>query len=265
MRLVSLSSGSSGNCLYVGTDNTHILIDAGVPAKRVIGGLNEIGLSLDDIDAILVTHEHSDHIGGLGVLTRKRPIPIYSTLGTKQGTFMQSCSKGLDETLFNIIQSEEMFTLGDITIDPIAISHDAAEPVAYQLTSGNKKIGIATDLGVYDDKIINKLQYADVLFLESNHDVRMLQVGPYPYQLKQRILGDRGHLSNENCGRLLSKLLHDNTKSVMLGHLSDKNNLPELAFETVKLEVTMSETPYEGGDFPIYVAKRSEVSKELVC
>ena len=142
-------------------------------------------------------------------------------------------------------------------------SHDAADPVAYRINYGGKRIGILTDLGCYSDYTVECLRNLDLLYLEANHDVHMLQVGPYPYYLKRRILGERGHLSNESAGKLLSRLLHDNMQAIVLGHLSKENNLPELAYESVRVEVTMSDTDYNGGDFPLYVAKRDEVSEVI--
>ena len=144
------------------------------------------------------------------------------------------------------------------------ISHDAAQPVAYRIAYGSKRIAICTDLGVFNDYTVECLKGLDALLLEANHDVNMLQVGSYPYRLKQRILSDKGHLSNENTGRLLCRILHDNLKAVILGHLSKENNLPELAFESVRMEINMGENPYKAGDFDIQVAKRSEVTPAVV-
>ena len=149
-------------------------------------------------------------------------------------------------------------TIGEIVVHPVRISHDAADPVAYILKNENHKIAIITDLGIYDDYLIEKLQGLDILLLEANHDVRMLEAGSYPYPLKRRILGERGHLSNEVSGQLLGELLHDDMKAIILGHLSKENNYAELAYETVRQEVTLGENPYKGNDFPIYVAKRNE-------
>ena len=144
------------------------------------------------------------------------------------------------------------------------ISHDAADPVAYKIRQQEKNVAVMTDLGTYDDHIVEKLQNVDVLLLEANHDVRMLQAGAYPYPLKQRILGDKGHLSNERSGQLLGKVLHDHLKHIVLGHLSKENNYPELAYETVRLEVELGDNPYKGDDFPMFVAKRDEVSQKIV-
>lgn len=261
MRMCSIASGSSGNCIYVGTDTAHVLVDTGISKKRTEEGLRGLDLSLSDIDGILITHEHSDHIGGLGVLVRKREIPIYATEGTIREIKKTRSLGAIPEDLFVKVNPEKRFTIKDMTINPMHISHDAAEPVAYRICHGEKKIGIVTDLGNYNDYTVECLQGMDALLLEANHDIRMLQAGPYPYYLKQRILGDRGHLSNENTGRLLCRLLHDKLKAVVLGHLSRENNLAELAYETVRVEVAMSECGYGAADFPILVAKRSERSQ----
>ena len=163
-----------------------------------------------------------------------------------------------------VIEPEREFTIGDLTIEPVSISHDAADPVAYKIRQQEKNVAVMTDLGTYDDHIVEKLQNVDVLLLEANHDVRMLQAGAYPYPLKQRILGDKGHLSNERSGQLLGKVLHDHLKHIVLGHLSKENNYPELAYETVRLEVELGDNPYKGDDFPMFVAKRDEVSQKIV-
>lgn len=260
MRLCSIASGSSGNCIYVGTDATHILVDVGISGKRTEEGLNTLGLTCRDIDGIFITHEHIDHISGLGVLARKYGIPIFATKGTIAAIKQTKSVGAIDEDLFQPICADEKLIVKDMTLNPMQISHDAAEPVAYRISHGNKKIAIITDLGTYNDYTVECLKGMDALLLEANHDVNMLQVGPYPYYLKQRILGNRGHLSNELSGRLLSELLHDKMQAVVLGHLSKENNLPELAYETVRLEITMADNEYKAADFPISVAKRSDVS-----
>ncbi len=260
MRLCSIASGSSGNCIYIGSEATHLLVDVGISGKRTEAGLNELELTGRDIDGILVTHEHSDHIQGLGVLARKYGIPIYATAGTIEE--MKNCSSlgKLDDELFCEVKEDTKFTIKDLTINPMRISHDAAQPVGYRVSYGQKKVAICTDLGVYNDYTVECLKGMDALLLEANHDVNMLQVGPYPYHLKQRILGDRGHLSNENSGRLLCRILHDKLQTVLLGHLSKENNLPELAFESVRMEINMGDVPYKACDFDIRVARRSEVT-----
>ena len=263
MRLCSIASGSSGNCVYVGSDTTHLLMDVGISGKRTEAGLQELGLKMSDIDGIFITHEHADHINGLGVLARKYGIPIYGTRGTIEAVRQARSLGKIDEDLFRYIKADEKCRVKDVTIYPIRTSHDAAESVAYRISHDRQKMAIITDLGCYNDYTVECLKGLDVLYLEANHDIHMLQVGPYPYYLKQRILSDRGHLSNEAAGRLLSRVLHDGMRAIVLGHLSQENNLPELAYESVRVEVTMADIPYSGNDFPMYVAKRDEVSQMI--
>lgn len=260
MELCSIASGSSGNCIYAGSDDSHILIDAGISGKRIETGLNSIDLKTAEMQGILITHEHIDHIGGLGVIARRYGIPMYATEGTIDAVLHTKSVGKIEESLFHAIQPDVDFVIGDLTIQPISISHDAADPVAYKIKQPGKSMAVMTDLGKYDQSIIDKLQNLDVLLLEANHDVQMLQVGSYPYSLKRRILGEKGHLANEASGQLLGELLHDHFNTVFLGHLSKENNYEELAYETVRLEVTMGENPYHGNDFPMYVANRDNVS-----
>lgn len=264
MRLCSIASGSSGNCIYVGSEATHLLVDVGISGKRTEQGLSKLELTGRDIDGILITHEHADHIGGLGVIVRKYGIPVYATAGTIEA--MKNCSSlgDVDPGLFHEVQEDRKFIIKDLTVNPMRISHDAAQPVGYRIFYGSRRVAVCTDLGVYNDYTVECLKGMDALLLEANHDVNMLQVGPYPYYLKQRILSDRGHLSNENSGRLLCRILHDGLKAVLLGHLSKENNLPELAFESVRMEINMGDNPYKAGDFDIRVAKRSEVTRPVV-
>lgn len=263
MKLCSIASGSSGNCIFAGSDTTSLLVDAGISGKRVENGLNTIGHTGRDLDGILVTHEHSDHIRGLGVLSRKLQVPIYATKATIEEILSCSSLGKFPEGIFYEIEPDRPFEIGDLTVNPFTISHDAADPVGYRISQGEHSVGIATDLGKYDDYIIENLQGLDALLLEANHDVNMLQVGAYPYYLKQRILSDRGHLSNCAAGQLLSSLLHDGMKEIMLGHLSQENNYEDLAFETVCSEVTMGDNPYQSKDFHIMVARRNESSRLL--
>ena len=263
MRMTSIASGSSGNCIYVGSDNTHILIDSGIAYKRIEAGLNDIGLKGQDLHGILVTHEHSDHIAGLGVLARKLGIPMYASQGTIEAIKRNTALGKVDESLYQIIRADEDFQLGDLVIKPFSNTHDAAQPLGYRVENRTRSVAVCTDLGNYSQYTVNKLQGLDAILLESNHDIRMLQVGPYPYALKQRVMGDYGHLSNEACGRLLCEILHDDMKHIMLGHLSKENNIPELAYESVRLEITMGDNPYDASDFHITVAKR-DVPSELI-
>lgn len=261
MRLVSIASGSSGNCIYVGSDSTHILVDAGISNKRIEAGLNEIGVKGNELDAIVITHEHSDHVKGLGVLARRHHVPIYGTRATLGEIRNLSGLGEYPMELLHPISPDVDFMVGDMQIKAFRIDHDAADPVAYRIQCGRKSVAVATDIGHYDQYIIDHLQGLDALLLESNHDVRMVETGPYPYYLKRRILGDHGHLSNDNAGRLLNYLLHDHMKKILLGHLSQTNNYPELAYETVRLEIDQGDTEYKASDFSIVVAKRDAMSE----
>lgn len=263
MRLCSIASGSSGNCIYVGSDNTHLIVDAGISGRKIEDGLNSLGLKTGEMDGILITHEHSDHVGGLGVIARRYGIPMYATKGTIEAIKGMSYLGKIPGELFREIEADKSFMINDLKINPVRISHDAADPVAYRIGSGDRSVGVVSDLGKYNDYIVNNFSGVDALLLEANHDVNMLQVGKYPYQLKCRILGDKGHLSNESSGRLLSRLLHDDLKTVFLGHLSKENNMAELAYETVRLEILMSENRYKPEDFRIRVASRDMISEAV--
>lgn len=261
MELCSIASGSSGNCILAGEGSCRLLIDAGISGTRIERGLNALGHKTSEMQAILITHEHSDHIGGLGVIARKYGLPIYATKQTKEAILNMPSAGAIDPALFHTVTADQAFQIGELAIEPIRISHDAADPVAYILKSGSRSAGVVTDLGTYDAYLLKKLQGLNLLLLEANHDVQMLLAGPYPYFLKQRILGNRGHLSNELCGRLLAKMLHDGFGAVLLGHLSKENNFSQLAYEAVKLEITMADCAYQGDDFPIHIAEPDSISK----
>lgn len=261
MNFMTIASGSSGNCIYVGTDSTSILVDVGISKKKIVEELNDINLDIRDVSGIFITHEHIDHIKGLGVISRAYNIPIYATEDTIDMIKQTSSLGTIDSDLFNSIVPDEMYSIGDINIKAHSIWHDAADPVCYSFFNNNNKVSIATDLGDYDDYIINNLKESDVLLVEANHDVRMLQAGFYPYNLKQRILGKRGHLSNEAGGKLIKELLNDHIKSIFLGHLSADNNYPELAYETVKCELADNKFSKDVRNFNLQVAKRSNRSE----
>ncbi|MDO4475843.1 MAG: MBL fold metallo-hydrolase [Lachnospiraceae bacterium] len=261
MDFCSIGSGSSGNCIFAGSDQTGVLIDAGLTGKRIREGVEQLGRKPEELAGIVVTHEHIDHVCGLGVLARKYHIPIYATEPTIRRIRQIKSLGKIEESLFRAIRPDEELALGDLRIRPFRISHDAACPVGYRVTDGNNSVAVATDMGCYDEYIVEALSGLDGILLEANHDINMVQVGPYPWPLKQRILGERGHLSNEHCGRLLSEILHDQLKTILLGHLSQDNNYPPLALATVDSEITMADNPYRGDDFPIAVAPRDTCSK----
>lgn len=264
MRLLNIASGSSGNSTYIGNDNTHILVDCGISRKRINEGLKEADIELSDISAILITHEHIDHIGALGILARTKDIPIYATKGTIEGISDCSVLGEFNKDLLIEIEAEKDFLINDIAVKPISISHDANDPVCFKFESGGKKAAIVTDLGRYDEELIKELAGMDVLMMEANHDVNMLEVGPYPYPVKQRILGSKGHLSNEDSGRLISRLLHDNIKQLILAHISRENNTRDLAKVSVEAEIDMADNKYKAGDFRMSLARHDIVSEIFV-
>lgn len=265
MKLYSIASGSSGNSIFVGSGSTGrgVLIDTGISKKRMEEGLSLEHMSFEDVDGIFITHEHSDHISGLGPVLRKYRIPVYATERTIRYILENGKCGKVENELFQCVKPDVPVSVGGMEVMPFSVSHDAADPVCYTVREGQNKVAVATDMGEYTDYTFSHLEDCDGILIEANHDINMLQVGPYPYYLKQRILGDRGHLSNEASGKLLGRLLNDHMKAVVLGHLSKENNLPELAYETVKVEVMTSGTGYNVEDFPIYVARRNEVSQMI--
>ncbi|MDE7298211.1 MAG: MBL fold metallo-hydrolase [Lachnospiraceae bacterium] len=262
MTLCSIASGSSGNCIYIGTKSTHLLVDAGISAKRIEEGLRSINVEPDSLAAILITHEHSDHVQGLSVFGRKHAVPVYATAGTLT-QYLESgkCRPEPGEWL-NEVEYGRCFTVGDIEVSPFAISHDAVRPVSYTFRAGGHKIGMATDLGTYNETTVESLRGSEILYLEANHDENMLLVGSYPYQLKQRILGRKGHLSNDAASGLIGRLLHEGLRVVVLGHLSKENNYPELAYETVRQDLYRSWS-FSAPVPEILVASRDKPSKRF--
>ena len=261
MRFRSIASGSNGNCIYTDTENTRILIDAGISCKRIEQGLMELGVSGSALSAVLITHEHSDHIQGLKILEKHCHVPVYGTPGTLRAILDSDRDGVFNPALFHGIRPGQRFTVGDYEILPIRTSHDAADPCAYRLTAENKSVAVITDLGTWTEEQAAMLQDLSGLLLESNHDIRMLETGRYPYVLKRRILSDFGHLSNEMSGKLLDRLLNPALRFVLLGHLSEENNYPDIALMSVKNEIDLSDSPWHSGDFRIEVAGRYESSE----
>lgn len=237
MRLCSISSGSDGNCIYIGGKDANVLVDAGISGKKIETGLGEIDVNPAKLDGIFITHEHGDHVAGVGVMARRYHIPIYSTVETIYAMLHTRNVGKIPSELLHYVEPDQKVSVKDMEITPFSISHDAVNPVAYTFEEDGHKIGVATDLGTYNDYVVDHLKESEVLLIEANHDVNMLQVGPYPYVLKQRILGKKGHLSNLLSANLLCDLVDEKVKHVILGHLSKENNFPDLAYETVKCEL----------------------------
>ncbi|NLK22347.1 MAG: MBL fold metallo-hydrolase [Epulopiscium sp.] len=260
-RFCTITSGSSGNCIYIGTPKVNLLIDAGISGKRVQMGLEEINVNPKEIDGILVTHEHSDHIKGIGILSRRFDIPLFATAKTWEA--MDDMGKvigKINQENRIIIEKEKDFIMEDLLIHPYSIPHDAADPVGYTFIHGDRKISMATDLGHINEHIKNNIRESNLILLESNHDIDMLRSGSYPYYLKQRILGEQGHLCNEMAGRMLAQVFHENLRTVILGHLSKENNYPDLAYISVKNEL-ISEGIEVDERVELIVADRDKVSK----
>ena len=255
MRFKNLASSSSGNSTYIGSDKVHLLIDCGISKKRILEGLDEAQISLNDIDAIVLTHEHTDHVSSLKILERAADIPVYATKGTIDALTAAERSYGIDEDLFHVICADKPFYIGDMLIKPFSVSHDANEPVCLRIENGKKSAGIITDLGCYNEYLVENFKGLDIIMAEANHDIRMLETGKYPYYLKQRIAGKKGHLSNEESGRFISDILHDGLKEIILAHLSRENNYPDLARLSVETEIDLSDGKYKRSDFKIEVAK----------
>jgi len=258
MRFCSLFSGSSGNCLFVGTDNAKILIDGGVSGSKIATALKEIGENPEDLSAIFVTHEHNDHISGVGIMSRKYNIPIIATEKTWKA--MRNSLGKLSEENIVTMNKGTTRTINDIQVKNFATSHDAADPVAYSFECGGKKVAIATDTGCITQEVRDNVIGSDLILLESNHDVDMLKNGIYPDYLKKRILGDRGHLSNVVAADFLTELALSGTKHFFLGHLSQENNTPECAFETSENMLRERELKV-GRDLDLWVAKRHTYSR----
>ncbi|GIW48598.1 MAG: MBL fold metallo-hydrolase [Caloramator sp.] len=258
MDFCSLYSGSSGNSIYVGNERTKILVDAGLSGKKIQEGLLDIGVNPNEINAILITHEHDDHIKAAGILSRRFNIPIYANADTWSA--MESQIGDVKEENIKVFSSYYPFEIGDITVIPFKIPHDASNPCGYSFIERNKKISIATDIGHASKEVKENIKDSDLILLESNHDVEMLKVGPYPYYLKRRVLSDVGHLSNEDCGRTIVDILNSRIKRIILGHLSKTNNYPELAYRTV-LSILESNGIRDGVDIDLDIAHRDRVGK----
>lgn len=250
-RFCSLYSSSSGNCTYIGTSQGGILVDVGVSAKKTAEALAEIGVDPSQIAAIFVTHEHSDHINGIRVFSERHGVKVYASEGTLLGMEEQGA---LTAKMCVEIMPQGGVEAGGIYVKSFRTPHDSRESTGYSfLTPDSKRISVATDIGTVTETVMNAVYGSDLILLESNHDVRMLQNGPYPYFLKERILSNHGHLSNERCAETAVKLMESGTTRFVLGHLSKENNIPSLAFETTHAAMTMADAK-ENIDYMLTVA-----------
>lgn len=251
MELISLASGSSGNCFYIENKNQAILIDAGISAKQITHKLMLKNKSPENIRGIFITHEHSDHTKGADVFARKYKIPIYATKKTISSSFL--CSNSF---LLNTISPKETIFCAGLSIEPLSKSHSAADPIFFNIYT-NKKLSIITDLGYVCKNVVSAISDSDAICLESNHDVRMLNTGPYPYYLKKWILSDLGHLSNTQAALALLQFAPSKLKTILLSHLSETNNTPNLAFNTIS-SILKERTDLKP---EIFVLPRHEISQ----
>jgi len=232
IKFCPLFSGSSGNAIYLKYRDTSILIDAGLSKRKITQAIADIGEDASELDAILITHEHYDHISGIGVMERGYNIPIYANISTRAR--MPVIFGRIKEENKKTFETGKRFVIKDIEIMPFSIPHDAADPVGFSFFLDSKKVTSVTDMGHLTETIAENIKGSDLLLLESNHDLDMLINGPYPWPLKKRIRGEYGHLCNKDCGDIVVKFIEFGLKTVVLGHMSAQNNVPQLAYDTVR-------------------------------
>lgn len=253
-KFVTLFSSSSGNSTLICSDNTNLLVDAGVSCTRIGAALACVNLDICEIDGILVTHEHIDHIKGIGVLSRKYNIPVYATEKTMSA--MLAITGDLHDRNIRVVKSGEVFDIRDVAVRPFAVPHDAADPVGYTVRTDAGTISVATDTGQITKSMLNNMSKSDSVLIEANHDVQMLMDGKYPYPLKKRILSGDGHLSNENAAWLATQLAMWGTKKIFLGHLSDHNNTEQKAYNAAKTMLEQNNIKV-GSDVLLKVAQKN--------
>lgn len=258
IKLISLFSGSSGNSIYITNRTTHILVDAGLSGKRIEESIQSVGSCMKNIQGILISHEHRDHILGAGILSRRFNIPIYANkktwdvMGKELGKIPEGCAR--------TFVTGQTFMIGDISVHTFPTPHDAAEPVGFNMTYNGKKVTIATDIGHINGELLSNLVGSDMIMIESNHDIEMLKMGRYPWPLKQRILSDFGHLCNDMAAKVIAYLASFGTEKFLLAHLSKENNFPALAMETVK-NALREKSIVPGRDVYLNVALRDRASE----
>ncbi|MCH5279816.1 MAG: MBL fold metallo-hydrolase [Christensenellaceae bacterium] len=254
MKFIPLLSGSSGNSSLIVVGGKKLLVDAGHTGKCITDALRMVGTDPAELSGILVTHDHIDHTKGVGILSRRYNLPVYANAGTFEA--MQPIVKEIAFSNVRLFRSGQDFYIGDINITPFRTPHDAAEPVGFAFTYRGCKLTYMTDIGCMREELYEYAANSRLLFIEANHDIPMLKNGPYPYPLKKRILSDKGHLSNENCGRALIRLYELGVRSAILGHLSKENNTEALAYSTVRGLLEASGI----ADMQLTVAKRDAVT-----
>lgn len=257
IKFCNLFSGSSGNCTFISSESTNILVDAGVSCQRITKALSSIGKTFEEIDGILISHEHIDHTRGLTTICKKYGVNVYAT----EKTWKAMESLGIGEECKDFFVAEEDFIIGNLRIHPFSIPHDASDPCGFSIYADDKKITIATDIGHMTNTILHQMENSNVLLLESNYDTETLKCSPYPFFLKKRIEGDYGHLSNDMASKAICHLCKNGVSNIILGHLSKENNFPELAYQTVINELSCNNI--DCSNFNLSVASRDSVDKVL--
>lgn len=248
-----LASGSKGNALFLGTEKTRVLIDAGISARSLIERLAEIAVDPQTLEAIIVTHEHTDHIAGLSILAPRLNIPVFCNAETAKGIL--AVTRGRPR--FKIFATGEPFSFGDLEIFPFSVPHDTLDPVAFAVRCGEVKVGICADLGHVTSMVKKALEKCDYLYLEANHQPSMVHASARPQIYKTRVLGKQGHLSNEECGRLIKAVYHPGLKHVHLAHLSSECNTPEVALQVVREQIA-------GVPLDLSIAHQDRVSQPIL-
>lgn len=257
----TLASSSAGNSYYINSENCGILIDCGISFRRITAGLSSRNISMENISGILLTHEHADHINGLSVLLKHLNVPVYASPEVLKYLINNNIVTG--KTILNPIDINGEL-IGSMMVKPFKTSHDSVGSLGFAISLTNgKKISICTDTGYITDDARNCIIGSDTVLIESNYDDMMLKMGPYPYNLKRRIASSVGHLSNTDCAAFLPELVKNNTKHIILGHLSKENNIPELAVETSVSELSMAGIKKDN-DYTIFAAPRAELSENII-
>jgi phosphoribosyl 1,2-cyclic phosphodiesterase len=259
---VSLRSGSSGNATFIRTESAGLAVDCGINGRQFDRALHSIDESPHTLDALLLTHEHTDHCAGIGVVMRRHQIPLYLTGKTYQA--VRGELGRVADSLLHLIEPGRPFVVKGTVITPFSIPHDAADPVGFRIGTALGDIGIATDLGHFSETVREALTGCRIIHLESNYDPHMLESGSYPHFLKRRIAGPAGHLSNQESARAASWLVRHGTEAIVLSHLSEENNLPELALSTVR-DYLASEGAKAGHDYVLHVSPRYACSRPFFC
>ena len=253
MEYISFASASSGNCALLRGGGVNLLIDAGISMKRIRAGLRSLGLDLEDLRGVLVTHEHSDHVSALGMLSKYTDLPFYLSRGTGEALLRErKCA----ERNLRFLPEDLTLCLGELRILGIPLMHDAAQPLGWRVEGEKSAVALLTDLGILTEGVLAAAKGCRFAMVETNHDVEMLRRGPYPPSLQRRILGEKGHLSNEAGARLARHLAETGAEKLLLGHLSRENNRPELALEAVRAQV--------GGELRVSVAP-PDTGSERIC